>query len=101
MVTATHSVSLYIAETKIRAAMGTVSADDASVTFDIAKQNQIFAEHTDKRRLGFEMRRYTDGPPVTPQKLAHGRAAASPGQDFIFFFASLVHRNASNLVKLL
>src|SRR5262249_7374340 len=35
--------------------------------------------------------RCADAPPVTAQKLAHGRAAAGPGQDFIFFFAGFVH----------
>src|SRR5215471_3724839 len=80
--------------------MSAVSTDDSGSSVATAEQDEIFSKHSDERRLGLEMRRYADGPPVTAQKLAHGRAAAGPGQDFIFFFAGFVHRNASKLVKL-
>src|SRR5262245_24044506 len=80
--------------------MSAVSTDDSGSSVATAEQDEIFSKHSDERRLGLEMRRYADGPPVTAQKLAHGRAAAGPGQDFIFFFASSVHRNASKLAKL-
>src|ERR671919_352661 len=33
------------------------------------------------------MRRDANGPPVSPQKIAHRRAASGPSQNFIFFFA--------------
>src|SRR5215471_6878761 len=80
--------------------MSAVSTDDSGSSVATAEQDEIFSKHSDERRLGLEMRRYADGPPVTAQKLAHGRAVAGPGQDFIFFFAGFVHRNASKLVKL-
>src|SRR5215813_7387098 len=71
--------------------MVAVSTDDSGSSVAASEQDEIFSKHSDERRLGLEMRRYADGPPVTAQKLAHGRAAAGSGQDFIFFFAGSVH----------
>src|SRR5262245_16999980 len=91
VISTSHPISLDVAKTEVRAAMGAVSTDDPSLAHAVPEENQIFAEHPYKCRLGLKVCRDADGPPVTPQKLAHGRTAAGPGQDFIFFFASSVH----------
>src|SRR4029434_6599445 len=91
VISTSHPISLDVAKTEVRAAMGAVSANDPSLARAVAEEHQIFAEHADKRRLGLEVRRDADGPPVTAEKLAHRRAATSASQNFIFFFCSSVH----------
>jgi hypothetical protein len=53
VISASHAVSLDVAKTEVRAAMGAVSADDPSLARAVAEENQIFAEHPYKRGLVF------------------------------------------------
>ena len=52
MITAAHAVSLDVAKTEVRAAMGAVSADHSGSSLAVAKKNQILTKHPYKRRLG-------------------------------------------------
>ena len=44
MISTSHAISLDIAKTEVRAAMGAVGANDSSLARAVAEKNQIFAE---------------------------------------------------------